>query len=86
LKGNRDQADGRKGGASAFVVGTNLITGLVGLSLLGYYIDYRRGGGKAWTLGGFFVGLVYCGYEVWKLVRGLQAAEEMESPDDNGPS
>ena len=35
----------------------------------GYFIDQKTGGGQGWTLGGIFLGLFYCGYEVWKLVH-----------------
>lgn len=38
---------------------------------LGYMIDRKRGNGFAFMIGGLFLGLAYCGYELWKLVRAL---------------
>ena len=54
---------------TASSLGFNMLGGMVFFSLLGYYIDQKSGGGQAWTLGGMFLGLFYCGYEVWKIVR-----------------
>ncbi len=39
----------------------------------GYWLDRRRGGGVAFTLAGIGLGLFYGGYEVWKVVRELNA-------------
>ncbi len=46
-----------------------MAVGVAFFSFLGYSIDQKTGGGQLWTLGGIFVGLFYCGYEVWKIVR-----------------
>lgn len=55
----------------AIALGTNLAAGMAVFCLLGYWIDKRYGGGGAgpWTLAGMFLGLLYGGYEVWKVVR-----------------
>lgn len=42
-------------------------------SWLGMKMDQRRGGGQAFTLLGVFLGLGYGGYELWKLIRLLNA-------------
>jgi hypothetical protein len=60
----------------ALSLGTQLAVGMVVFTLLGSYIDRKRGGGYAFTLSGIFVGLFYCGYEVWKLVHQLKEDEE----------
>lgn len=66
--------------ASALSLGTQLAAGMVFFAGLGYYADYRRGGGVLFTVIGMFAGLGYGGYEVWKLVRQLNAeAREEES-------
>ncbi len=50
-------------------LGLNMLAGMVVFTWLGYWLDNQRGGGRGWTLTGMFLGLFYCGYEVWKLVR-----------------
>ncbi len=67
----------RSGAMAALSLGTQMLAGMVGCSMLGYWIDHKRGGGNAFTLVGLFLGLFYCGYEVWKLVRQLN--EENDS-------
>ena len=39
------------------------------LTLGGRWLDLRTGGGWFWTLAGALLGMVYCGYELWKLWR-----------------
>ena len=46
-----------------------VITGMLLFTGLGWYLDRRRGGGYALTLGGMFLGLLYMAYETWKLIR-----------------
>ena len=68
----------------AIALGTNLTAGMLFFSGIGYYVDHRRGDGQAWTLVGMFLGLLWCGYEVWKLVRFQETknrAEEAEKSD-----
>ena len=62
---------------TAISLGLNMAVGVVVFTLAGYWVDQRRGGGKAWTLCGIFLGLFYGAYEVWKVVRQLsrKAAE-----------
>lgn len=54
---------------SAMSLGSTMVVGVVLFTYLGYLIDKKRGTGQTWTLVGIFLGLFYCGYEVWKLVR-----------------
>ena len=63
---------------TAISLGLNMAVGVVVFTLAGYWVDQRRGGGKAWTLCGIFLGLFYGAYEVWKVVRQLsrKAAEQ----------
>jgi hypothetical protein len=56
---------------TAISLGLNMAVGVVVFTLAGYWVDQRRGGGKAWTLCGIFMGLFYGAYEVWKVVRQL---------------
>ena len=61
----------------AIALGTNIAAGMILFSLLGYYIDSKVGGTKQfWTLGGMFLGLLYSGYEVWKVVRVMDRDNE----------
>lgn len=70
----RNQQD-RQGIAAALSLGTQLAVGMACFTMLGVWLDRRRGGGYGFTLGGIFLGLFYCGYEVWKLTRQMQDAE-----------
>mgnify|MGYP003594280061 CR=1 FL=1 len=63
---------------TAISLGLNMAVGVVVFTLAGYWVDQKRGGGKAWTLCGIFLGLFYGAYEVWKVVRRInrEAAEQ----------
>jgi len=50
-------------------LGLGMAAGMAVFTFIGYKIDQSRGGGRSFTLGGIFLGLLYCGYEVWKLVK-----------------
>jgi hypothetical protein len=49
-------------------VGLNLAVGFCAFIILGYFID-RKLGTNFWIFIGIFLGLFYCGYEFWKLIR-----------------
>ena len=59
-----------------FSVGLNLIAGMLICAGVGYYIDQKRSGGYFFTLIGIFLGLVYSGYELWKLIQELNTASK----------
>jgi hypothetical protein len=59
-------------------LGTTLAVGMAGFSLIGYLIDRKRGGGVLFTLCGMVMGLLYGGYEVWKVVRILSQQDKKE--------
>lgn len=59
-------------------LGLNFAVGMGLFSYIGYRIDQKRGGGGIFTLAGMFLGLVYGGYEVWKLLRQTPGNGEME--------
>lgn len=61
----------RPGLAAALGLGTQLAVGMAVFAGAGVYLDRRRGGGVACTLGGISLGLLYGAYEVWKVVRLL---------------
>lgn len=54
---------------SGIALGMTMAVGVAFFTYLGYLVDQKTGGGQAWTLVGIFVGLFYCAYEIWKLVR-----------------
>ena len=54
---------------TAMTLGLNMVAGMVIFSLIGYAIDQKRGQGDTFTFIGIFLGLFYCGYEVWKIIR-----------------
>lgn len=65
---------GRPPAAGAAVgFGIQFAVGMALFSWLGWKLDQRRGGGQAFTLLGVFLGLGYGGYELWKLIRLLNA-------------
>mgnify|MGYP003587391124 CR=1 FL=1 len=66
--------------AAAVNLGMQLAAGMALFAGLGYWLDRRRGGGVAFTLGGVLLALLYGGYEVWKVVRLLQQ-ESTDKPD-----
>ncbi len=68
-------------GSQALGLGTQLAAGMVFFAGLGYYADYRRGGGVIFTVCGMFAGLGYGAYEVWKLIRLINA----ENKDKDKP-
>lgn len=75
------------GGLSrALSLGTNLAAGMAVFTLIGYWIDKKRGGGGAgtWTLVGMFMGLAYGAYEVWKVVRLLNRDTSPGSRNSGG--
>lgn len=71
----------KPGLAAALGLGTQMAVGMAFFAGIGYYADRRRGGGTAFTLAGVFLGLLYGGYEVWKVVRMLNE-EERTAPRD----
>ena len=53
-------------------LGLNMTAGMILFSAIGYFIDQRTNNPHLfWTLIGMFAGLVYCGYEVWKILRNM---------------
>lgn len=56
-------------------IGLNIAAGMVVFTCLGFFID-KKVGGVTWTLVGVFLGLFYCGYEVWKLMRELNRQDK----------
>lgn len=50
-------------------LGYTMAAGMVVFTFLGYLLDSKLGKGHGATLTGMFLGLMYCGYEVWKLTK-----------------
>ncbi len=69
----------RKYQAVAF--GYTFAAGMFVFTMIGYYIDKKRGGDGGWTLAGMFLGLGYGGYELWKLVRQISMQDEKENEE-----
>ncbi len=60
-------------------LGWNMAAGMAFFSLTGYFIDQKTGSEDFWTLTGIFLGLLYCGYEVWRVIR---TAEDKSNKKD----
>lgn len=58
-------------------LGLNLAVGMAVFSAGGWWIDQKRDGGIFFTVVGMFLGLFYCGYEVWKTVVWLEEEEKI---------
>ena len=76
----------------AVMLGLNFGVGMAVFTFLGYFIDYKRGGASIlFTVIGMVAGLGYGAYEVWMVIRMLnaQARRAIESghksplPDDD---
>ena len=65
-----------KGAMAAANLGLNFAVGMALLSYLGHKLDEKQGGGNTWALCGIFLGLIYGGYEVWKLARNTNADDQ----------
>ena len=71
----------------AVTLGTNLMTGMLFFSGIGYYLDHRRGdNSQVWTITGMFLGLAWCAYEVWKLVRKGNELLEKRNEESDEPA
>ena len=62
----------------ALALGTNMVAGMVLFVFIGHQID-KRTGGETWTLAGLFIGMIFGGYEVWKVIRQFREADESEN-------
>lgn len=60
----------------AVMLGTNFAVGMAIFSFLGFYADQKRGGGILFSIIGISLGLAYGAYEVWKVIRILNAQAE----------
>jgi F0F1-type ATP synthase assembly protein I len=76
---NRDEKKRQVLTNPAIALGTNLTSGMLFFSGIGYYMDHKRGGGVLWTLIGMFLGLAWCGYEVWKLISAQNRRDAKET-------
>ena len=62
----------------AIAFGYTFTAGMFIFTMLGYWIDKKRGGNGGWTLVRMFAGLAYGGYELWKLVSAISRQAEEE--------
>jgi len=73
LRGRSGRTDGQTELSQAVMLGVNWAVGMAVFTFAGYWIDQKRGGGLIFTVAGILLGLAYGAYEVWKLVRALNA-------------
>ena len=63
--------------SSATMLGYTIMAAVFFFAFIGYKLDEKFKNEKhLWTLCGVFVGFVYSGYEVWKLVKREQEEEQ----------
>ena len=69
---------------AAISFGTTFAGGVAVFAALGWWIDKKRGGETQWfTLGGIFAGLLFGAYELWKLLRLLNEADDSAKKKKN---
>ena len=83
---NAPSDERQKAGIGAAIgFGTTFAVGVAVFTGIGWWIDEKRGGETQWfTLGGIFAGLLFGAYELWKLLRILNAADEPAEKKKNG--
>ena len=64
---------------SGISLGINIAVGMAFFTISGDWIDKKLGENHVWILVGMALGLLYCGYEIWKIIRISQE----ESTDNN---
>ena len=64
--GSRD--NGRSKNIPSVTLGINIAAGMALFTFAGHWIDKKLGDQHIWILVGIFLGLFYCGYEIWKLI------------------
>lgn len=75
---------GRLGGIQdVLTLGIQMAVGMALFTWLGWWLDRSRGGGRAFTLCGMFLGLFYGFYEVWKVTRRTDGREGEEDHPPN---
>jgi hypothetical protein len=60
---------------NAISFGANFAAGIGVFCFIGYKVGKKTGHQTLFTLLGFFLGMAYGGYELWKIVRRLNQAE-----------
>lgn len=83
VKAEQPPAGGRF--STVVMLGTNIAVGMGLFTLLGLYIDSRRGGGVSFTVAGAFLGFVYAGYELWRTIMMLQRDDMAETKAQRDP-
>jgi F0F1-type ATP synthase assembly protein I len=75
----------RAGIGAAISFGTTFAVGVAVFTAMGWWIDKKRGGETQWfTLGGIFAGLLFGAYELWKLLRLLNGADDSAKKKNDG--
>jgi F0F1-type ATP synthase assembly protein I len=72
----------KKFSSPAVTLGYTIMASIFFFSFIGYQIDQRLKT-QYWTLVGIFIGFIYSGYEVWKLIKREQEKEEEEKKKKN---
>jgi F0F1-type ATP synthase assembly protein I len=83
LPNKAETPENRRKYGNALSLGTNMAAGMAVFTFLGYHGGKRMGAIKLGTAIGMFLGLIYGGYETWKIVRQLQSEED--APDGDAP-
>jgi len=60
-------------------LGINIAVGMAFFTIFGNWIDQKLGDKHVWIIVGLLFGLLYIGYEVWKLIRQSHEGPSNES-------
>ena len=66
----------------AMTLGLNMAVGMAVFSLLGYYIGQELNKEFSLTLIGIFLGILYCVYEVFKVVKHLEQPSHQQDKEN----
>jgi len=53
----------------SYTLGINIAVGMALFTFIGNWVDQKLGDKHVWILVGMILGICYCGYEIWKVIR-----------------
>lgn len=83
IRNDEEQREARRTAGAAIGFGTSFAVGMALFALAGHWLDVKYGKEHLFTLLGIGLGLLYGGWELWKLAAGSnQPASQDEARQD----